>query len=57
MQSVEKLKEALGSGTENTKAESGMELLRPFSKEHSLLILTMTTVNILLILGRDPKTL
>jgi mRNA (2'-O-methyladenosine-N6-)-methyltransferase len=32
MQSVEKLKEALGSGTENTKAESGMELLRPSEK-------------------------
>ena len=32
MQSVEKLKEALGSGTENTKAESGMELPRPSEK-------------------------
>lgn len=29
MQSVEKLKEALGSGTENTKSKSAMELLRP----------------------------
>ena len=32
MQSVEKLKEALGSGTESAKAESGMELLRPSEK-------------------------
>ncbi|KZS17486.1 N6-adenosine-methyltransferase non-catalytic subunit isoform X1 [Daphnia magna] len=29
MQSVEKLKEALGSGTENTKSKSALELLRP----------------------------
>jgi mRNA (2'-O-methyladenosine-N6-)-methyltransferase len=32
MQSVEKLKEALGSGTDSSKAESGMELLRPSEK-------------------------
>jgi mRNA (2'-O-methyladenosine-N6-)-methyltransferase len=32
MQSIEKLKEALGSGTENAKVESGMELLRPSEK-------------------------
>lgn len=29
MQSVEKLKEALGSGTENAKSKSGIQLLRP----------------------------
>ncbi|EFX69026.1 hypothetical protein DAPPUDRAFT_114053 [Daphnia pulex] len=32
MQSVEKLKEALGSGKDSSKAEPGMELLRPSEK-------------------------